>query len=127
MTNKPAPLGRRILAALIDMIMIVTIVQFLLILISQSPLGNPTRDFITLQNSYLAEFGLEHTGMLGDVIIGTFLDGINDEVEMKPRKVISSRFLDKIDAESYLCFKENFSKYSIYYNNAFSAGIRRTR
>ena len=34
MTNKPAPLGRRILAALIDMIMIVTIVQFLLILIS---------------------------------------------------------------------------------------------
>ena len=58
MTNKPAPLGRRILAALIDMIMIVTIVQFLLILISQSPLGNPTRDFITLQNSYLAEHGL---------------------------------------------------------------------
>ena len=58
MTNKPAPLGRRILAAIIDMIMIVTIVQFLLILISQSPLGDATRDFITLQNSYLAEHGL---------------------------------------------------------------------
>jgi ribosomal protein L7/L12/uncharacterized RDD family membrane protein YckC len=58
MTNKPAALGKRIVAALIDMIMIVTIVQFLLILISQSPLGDPTRDFIVLQNSYLAEFGL---------------------------------------------------------------------
>ena len=58
MTNKPASLGKRIVAALIDMIMIVTIVQFLLILISQSPLGDPTRDFIILQNSYLAEFGL---------------------------------------------------------------------
>ena len=58
MTNKPAALGKRIVAALIDMIMIVTIVQFLLILISQSPLGDPTRDFIILQNSYLAEFGL---------------------------------------------------------------------
>ena len=58
MTNKPAALGKRIVAALIDMIMIVTIVQFLLILISQSPLGDPTRDFTVLQNSYLAEFGL---------------------------------------------------------------------
>ena len=58
MTNKPAALGKRIVAAIIDMIMIVTIVQFLLILISQSPLGDPTRDFIVLQNSYLAEFGL---------------------------------------------------------------------
>lgn len=58
MTNKPAALGKRIVAALIDMIMIVTIVQFLLILISQSPLGDPTRDFIILQNSYLAEHGL---------------------------------------------------------------------
>ena len=58
MTNKPAPLGKRIVAALIDMIMIVTIVQFLLILISQSPLGDTTRDFIAIQNSYLAEFGL---------------------------------------------------------------------
>ena len=58
MTNKPAPLGRRILAALIDMIMIVTIVQFLLILISKSPLGDPTRDFIVIQNSYLAQHSL---------------------------------------------------------------------
>ena len=58
MTKKQAALGKRIVAALIDMIMIVTIVQFLLILISQSPLGDPTRDFIILQNSYLAEFGL---------------------------------------------------------------------
>ena len=45
----------------------------------------------------MTQYGLEHTGMLGDIIIGTCLDGIANPDETKPRKVISSKLIDKLD------------------------------
>ena len=47
-----------------------------------------------LKNIRFEDYGLEHTGMLGDVILGTFLDGVHDVKEIKPRKVISGKLID---------------------------------
>ena len=62
MTNKPASLLKRIVAAVIDLIMIVTIVQFIIILISLTPLGKAYNEayneYMTLYNSYVVSLGL---------------------------------------------------------------------
>ncbi len=54
----------------------------------------------------MTQYGLEHTGMLGDVIIGTCLDGITKPDETKPRKVISDKLIDKLDTSHYASFSD---------------------
>ena len=87
MTNKPASLLKRIVAAVIDMIMIVTIVQFIIMLITQTPLGKAYNEayneYMTLYSSYAISLGLGEYVLSNSTSVLSIISGYtSSQVEM---------------------------------------------
>ena len=113
MTNKPASLLKRIVAAVIDLIMIVTIVQFIIILITQTPLGKmyneAYNEYMTLYSSYAISLGLgEYISSNSTLVLSIVSGYTSSQVEM---------FNSLTQADSHFMeVYQNASNYYFYIN-----------
>lgn len=69
----------------------------------------------------MEQYGIEHTGMLGDAVIGTCLDGASKPEERTFRKVISNKVLNRLDKSHINKYED--TEFQILYSRGMNGAL----
>ncbi len=66
-----------------------------------------------LESLELSKFGIEHTGMVGDIALGSFYHDIGDGEKKRPSGMYSERYKNKLPS-SVIALSDNYDDYEVY-------------